>query len=236
MGLDGRFDAAHMFPTMRAVTLLLAVAGLAHGRATRAGEELTVTYIGNMAIHVTDGHAALLSDFPYDAQGRFMPWTAEHLPDKAPRPLCLITHSHRDHFARELAPRFCGQLLGPKDAVHGAGVEPLAMSPAVRWNDATIRPLATPHANLEHYSYLVEWHGLRLFFTGDTEDPAALLAAGRLDVAFVSPWLLRTLQQRNVTLDARRIISYHHDDGDSVPLFQQRVIPRRGEALRIASE
>ena len=38
MGLDGRFDAAHMFPTMRAVTLLLAVAGLAHGRATRAGE------------------------------------------------------------------------------------------------------------------------------------------------------------------------------------------------------
>lgn len=210
------------------LAVVWSLSAVADGSAT-----LTATFIGNMAVHVTDGSAAILTDFPYDAQGRFMPWSAGHVPAGGPPPLCLVTHSHRDHFARELAPKFCGELLGPEDAAEGSGVKVRSLSPEVRWNGAVIRPIRTPHANLEHYSYLVEWHGARLFFTGDTEDPGALLGAGRLDAAFVSPWLLRTMARRGVTLDARRIVSYHHHDGDPVPPFQNRIIPRRGDVLPI---
>lgn len=219
-----------MARTAAVVACLLAFSGPADGR-----NELTVTFIGNMGVHVTDGRVAILTDFPYDAQGRFMPWSAEHVPAMGRRTLCVITHSHRDHFARELAPRFCGQLLGPKDAVEGTGVDTVALSSEVRWNGVTIRPVATPHANLEHYSYVIEWHGVRLFFTGDTEDSRELLAAGALDAAFVSPWLLQALQKRGVRLDARRIVTYHHDAVDAVPDFQGRRVPARGEVLTIAS-
>jgi hypothetical protein len=55
-------------------------------------------------------------------------------------------------------------------------------------------------------AYLVEWSGLRLFFTGDTEDPGALLAARDLDVAFVSPWLLRRIVDDDRRVDARRVV------------------------------
>ena len=174
----------------------IAVLLLVLARAPATGAELTATFIGNMGFHITDGKVAILTDFPYDPGEHFMRWSAEQVPKGPPAPLCLITHGHRDHFARELVSQFCGQVLGPKDVVDGAGVGSIAVSPEVQWKGVVIRPIATPHADLEHYSYLVEWHGLRLFFTGDTNDPAALLAAQDLDAAFVSPWLLQTLQQK----------------------------------------
>jgi L-ascorbate metabolism protein UlaG (beta-lactamase superfamily) len=96
-----------------------------------------------------------------------------------------------------------------------------------------IHPIKTPHADLEHYSYLIEWHGLRLFFSGDTDDPSAVLAAKGLDAAFLTPWLLRTLQQRGASLDARLVVSQHHNAGDPVPNFQSRLVLKQGDTLRI---
>ena len=43
---------------------------------------------------------------------------------------------------------------------------------------------------MDHASYLVTWHGLRLYFTGDTDSVDQLLAMKDLDYAFVSPWLI----------------------------------------------
>jgi L-ascorbate metabolism protein UlaG (beta-lactamase superfamily) len=105
--------------------------------------------------------------------------------------------------------------------------------PEVRWEGVTIRPLATPHARLEHYSYVVEWNGRRLYFTGDTEDTTALLAAKGLEVAFVSPWLLRAVQKAGKRIDARTVVVYHHQDGETVPAFQDRVVPAQGQVLRL---
>ena len=59
------------------------------------------------------------------------------------------------------------------------GTADLAEEGRAQGDLVTIRPLATPHARLEHYSYVVEWNGQRLYFTGDTEDTAALLAVIR---------------------------------------------------------
>ena len=149
-----------------------------------------------MAVYITDGRVALVTDFPYESgYSGYMRWSGDPLP-KGPRPLCLITHSHRDHFLPALAASTCGRVLGPKDVVEATRVPALGMEPDVRWEGIVIHPRATPHAALEHYSYVVEWNGLRLYFTGDTDDTAALLAVKDLDVAFVSPWLLRAIQRR----------------------------------------
>jgi hypothetical protein len=39
-----------------------------------------------------------------------------------------------------------------------------------------VTAIPTAHANVEHYSYRVDWNGLSLYFVGDTDDPTALLA------------------------------------------------------------
>ena len=194
---------------------------------------LKATFIGNMAVYVTDGRVALVTDFPYESgYGGYMRWSGDPLP-AGPRPLCLITHSHRDHFLPALAAQTCGRLLGPKDVEEAARVTALGMDPEVRWEGITIRPQRTPHAGLEHYSYVVEWNGRRLFFTGDTEDPSALLAARDLDAAFVSPWLLRAVQRRGARIDARSVIVYHHRDDETPPPVQDRVVPRQGQTIEI---
>ena len=219
-----------MLPRM---ALALAAAVLASAAAAGEGE-LTATFIGNMAVHLSDGRVAVVSDFPYESgYSGYMRWSGDPLPP-GPRPLCLITHSHRDHFLPSLAAQFCGRILGPKDVEGSTRVIALGLDlPEVRWEGVTIRPLATPHARLEHYSYVVEWNGLRLYFTGDTEDTGALLAAKDLDVAFVSPWLLRAVQAAGRRIDARTVVVYHHQDGEKVPAFQDRVVPAQGEVLRL---
>jgi L-ascorbate metabolism protein UlaG (beta-lactamase superfamily) len=198
---------------------------------------LTATFIGNMGVHVTDGKVALLTDFPYESgYAGYMRWSGDPVPKGSPRPLCIFTHSHRDHFLAALVANTCGRILGPKDVEGQTRVVALGMDPEVRWEGVTIRPLATRHGPLEHYSYVVEWNGLRLYFTGDTEDTTALLAARDLDYAFVSPWLLAAVQRAGRKIDARTVVVYHHRDGETVPPFQDPVVPRQGQVLTLKPE
>ena len=212
---------------------VLLVAELATASASPPVTDLRATFIGNMAVHVTDGRVAILVDFPYQSGAfGYMEWSKAIVPT-GPAPLCVISHSHDDHFAPRLARDFCGSILGPKDVVAGSGVRALELAPQVSWEGLSVRPLATRHAGIEHYSFLVEWGGRRLYFTGDTDDPEALLAARGLDVAFVSPWLLRTVGSQGLRIDARQVVVYHHKAGEAVPEIQGRLVPRPGDVLGI---
>jgi len=99
---------------------------------------------GNMAVHLTDGRVAVVTDFPT--------WDRSAVPT-GPAALCVISHSHADHFAPTLASAFCGSLLDPKDVIQGAGVEIVALRPEVKWQGITIRPLATSHGEPEGWWY-----------------------------------------------------------------------------------
>ena len=208
--------------------------GLGVGSPARV-EGIRATFIGNMAFHITDGTVALITDFPYESGAfGYMKWSRDRVP-AGQGPLCLVTHSHRDHFLPRLAHEFCGIVLGPDDVTRAGKLKALEMKSEVQWEGITIRPLATPHVSLEHYSYLVEWRGLRLYFSGDTENTASLLAARELDVAFVSPWLLRTVQKLGRRIDARQIVVYHHRAGEAVVEIQDRIVPRQGQVLSLES-
>ena len=54
-------------------------------------------------------------------------------------------------------------------------------------------------------SYIVTWHGRRLYFSGDTQDARSLILARNLDVAFVSPWLYSTVMGLHRRIDAKRV-------------------------------
>jgi L-ascorbate metabolism protein UlaG (beta-lactamase superfamily) len=221
---------------MRSAVLVVAVSLLAGSRG-QAGE-LTVTFIGNEAFHVTDGNVALLIDFPYDpgASGR-VEWSPEQVPT-GPKPLCLFTHDHADHFAFDLVPKYCEVVVGPSDLEHQAGVAMLPLADPLRWKGLTIRPIATRHSGndpIEHESYLVEWQGQRLYFTGDAGDTSALLDARDLDAAFVYTYLLGALAKSGARVDARRIVACHHEPGEKVADVQGRIVPAPGQVLKLAS-
>lgn len=222
---------------MLVIVLATLMGGLGSGISTQVPpDELRLTFIGNMAFHITDGRVALLIDFPYQSGAfGYMEWSKARLPT-GPAPLCVISHSHDDHFAPRLAREHCGSILGPKDVVQGSGVKALELQAEVRWEGIVIRPLVTRHADVEHYSFLVEWGRRRLYFTGDTEDPDALLAARGLDLAFVSPWLLKTVESQARKIDAARVVVYHHQAGEAVPEIQGRLVPRPGDILGLSEK
>jgi hypothetical protein len=114
----------------------------------------------------------------------------------------------------------------PKDRV-------IPFAPKMQFRDVTIEAFETPHAGIGHASYLVTWHGRRLYFTGDTDSVDRLLAVRNLDAAFVSPWLLEKVAKQKGRIDARQVVCYHQQAGEDVPAFQDRIVPKQGETLAL---
>ena len=215
-----------------ASALLLFFATVVSRRAGSPSPSLTATFIGNMAFAITDGATTLYTDFPYESGAfGYMTYDFAAVP-KTTGALCLITHGHRDHFDRSLFERMDSKVIAPPEleaTLPRERVVPFA--PRMTYRDILVESFRTPHGSIDHASYLVDWKGLRLYFTGDTDCAAALLAAKNLDAAFVSPWILGEVRKRGARIDARRIILYHHRSGEGPPPFQNAVAPRQGDVL-----
>lgn len=211
----------------------------AHGvplAAPAAPGQLRAQFIGNMAFHVSDGKTSLLTDFPYEAGcAGYMKWTQDQVPRTLADTLCLVTHGHRDHFARELFGAMTAKLVGPADVTRGFEARSLPLTPRIEYRGIVIEPVATSHAQREHYSYRVIWNGLRLYFTGDTDDVEPLLKERDLDVAFVSPWLLEAVRKGGARIGARRVIVYHHAGMYMGPDYQRRELPKQGAELLLGA-
>jgi L-ascorbate metabolism protein UlaG (beta-lactamase superfamily) len=197
---------------------------------------LAARFIGNMAVAVSDGAATVITDFPYQSgYSGYMTYSAEEIRSSTPATLALITHRHADHWDRGLFEKTGWSVAGPGDVVSGlpAG-RVVSVSPRGTFGAVQIEPLETPHAGIGHYSYVVTWHGKRLYFSGDTESPDHLVALRNLDVAFVSPWLYRSAIRRAGRIDARRVVIYHHTAGEAVPDCREGcILPEPGETIRI---
>jgi L-ascorbate metabolism protein UlaG (beta-lactamase superfamily) len=217
------------------MNMLLGLASvLVLGTPAASPDTLSFRFIGNMAYAITDGTTTLYTDFPYQSgYSDYMTYDFEAVP-KAPGSLCLITHGHLDHFDPSLFPRMDCALIAPASVVARLKTDraiPLARE--MTYRDIRIEPLATPHGPMEHYSYLVTWHGLRLYFTGDTDSTERLLATKNLDAAFVSPWLLEAVAKRSARIDAKQVIVCHQTSAETVPDNQKRRLPKQGETFTL---
>ncbi|MDQ3171261.1 MAG: hypothetical protein M3Q55_14090 [Acidobacteriota bacterium] len=196
---------------------------------------LQARFPGNMAFAITDGTTTLMSDFPYESgYSRYMTYDAALVRSATASTLSLITHRHGDHWERSLFNATDWKIAGPADVTTGINrsrVVPLEGTGT--FGPMRLEALDTPHASVGHYSYIVTWHGRRLYFTGDTESTERLLAAKNLDVAFVSPWLYQAVRRARLQIDAKQIVIYHHESGQRVPECEQGcTVPRQGDVLR----
>jgi L-ascorbate metabolism protein UlaG (beta-lactamase superfamily) len=197
---------------------------------------LDARFIGNMAVAITDGTTTLISDFPYQSgYSRYMTYDPAEIRSTTTATLSLITHRHPDHWEPSLFAKTTWRVAGPDDVI--TGIVPARVvslrSPAA-FGAAQIETIQTPHAGVGHYSYVVTWHGRRLYFSGDTESPEHLIRLRNLDVAFVSPWLFRSVLKAGAKMDARQVVIYHHEAGEKVPQCAAGCsVPKQGETLAI---
>lgn len=197
-------------------------------------DNLTFQFIGNMAFYITDGKTSLYSDFPYESGAfGYMKYDLKSV-KISDNGVSLITHAHRDHWANELFQPLKLKVIGSPEVLKG--VDPSRIIPfakEITYEGIHIEPFSTPHGNITHYSYLVTWHGIRMYFTGDTEELKTLLAMKNLDVAFLSPWLARSLSTQKQTVDAKKIVIYHHQNGEKVEAPKGGIVPKQGEIFTI---
>ena len=177
---------------------------------------LQLSFIGNQAVQISDGRRTLVSDFPYQSgYSRYMTYDRSKVTFDR-EVIALITHRHLDHFEPK-EPRGSGwQVVGPREVVQKLPDGKPVSDAVMDVGDIRILPMRTPHADVEHYSYRVEWHGASFYFPGDTEDPKTLIEQRGLDIAFVTPWLWRKVQSSGARIDAKQIVIYHHEAGENI--------------------
>lgn len=203
--------------------------------------ELTFTFIGNESFHITDGENTIISDFPYQSGAfGYMEYDIESIPS-TDGAICLITHVHTDHWNGKLFDELEGtKVIGPPTVtkyVEKGRIIEVESGAAARLDDLNILAISTPH-NLaqDHFSYLVDWHGIRIYFPGDTETPAEILHRRDIDVMFITPWLIRTLDRQNLRLDCEKLVVYHQKTDEEFPDYQGVVRMQQGEQFTIAYE
>jgi L-ascorbate metabolism protein UlaG (beta-lactamase superfamily) len=216
-------------------TFLVALVLLA-GTVAQAGE-LTITFVGNMAFHITDGKTTLLSDFPYTSGAfGYMAYDMEEIP-KVKDGVCLITHFHSDHWNSRLFRDMDAKIIAPPGMtkrLEQERVVPFTADKPIHYKGISVEAIEMPHKLApQHYSYLVTWHGLRLYFTGDTETPADILKQEDIDVMFLPPWLVRTIERQHLTLDAKQLVVYHQKIGEKIPPFQDYKRMKQGASFTV---
>jgi len=148
--------------------------------------------------------------------------------------LCLITHGHADHFDTKLFAATNFAIIAPPSVLAELNTErKIPFRDEMSYRDIRVRAFRTPHGDIEHYSYLILWHGLRLYFAGDTDDTAELKNQTNLDVAFVSPWLLEKMKTSNQQIHTKRVVVYHHKVDEKVPHYQDPLVPSPGSTFQI---
>lgn len=201
-----------------------------------SSDTLHIRFVGNAAFELSDGTTTLLMDFPYES-GAFGLTTYEFAAvDPRGFVVSVITHGHADHFDRGL---FLGQdwlIVGPKEVTAQLAPERvIPLTDTVSVGSFRIVRYETPHAEMEHYAYLVLWGDRRLYFTGDTDDPSNLLAMQGLDVAFVTPWLTCEVAARDGRIQTEALILQHHYEGMDERVCLEPRIPSQGEGIVLLS-
>lgn len=100
------------------------------------------------------------------------------------------------------------------------------------------RPIAG--GDRPHDSFLVQWNGRRLYFSGSSDDPADLIATEDIDVAFLDAALLAAMNRSHRKVDARKVVVYHQrtdvpvDADMSAPCDRcELLVPKPGEPIQL---
>lgn len=173
--------------------------------------EITFEFIGNCGLHLTDGSTDLYIDFPYKSGAfNYMEFEESELDSIKENSYFVFTHKHADHYSRK---SLRSALKKKKGAAFGVwNISKLAqLQDSI--GDFEIEAFKTKHSffgiPFRHYSYLITWHGIRIFLSGDTTNPETIGTIENIDWAFVPYWILKSAREQEINIDASMSFVYH---------------------------
>jgi hypothetical protein len=170
--------------------------------------EIKITFIGNCGLHLSDGDVNIYADFPYKSGAfNYMEYDAALLDSVEENSLFLFTHRHPDHYSKKLVKRMIKTKNGTK---YG----PWNIPELEKLNESipsfSVQAIKSKHRfTFVHYSYVITWHGKRIFLSGDTETADTIGEVKDLDWAFIPLWIQHDAKDRNITIDSKMKAIYH---------------------------
>lgn len=197
--------------TFHPACLLLFLLLLSTTRGYSQAKEITIRFIGNCGLHLTDGRSDLYVDFPYRSGAHnYMEYDTSEIAAVPSDAILVFTHSHADHYSKKLAKRVSKQVYGPWN------VEKLVQLEG-QLEQFSIQAFKTKHKfSFNHYSYLITWHGKRIYISGDTEHAETIATQKDLDWAFIPAWLLVEAQRKEIHVNTKMIGMYHIGQKDNI--------------------
>ena len=212
---------------------LILISNFTFGQAN----EIKIRFIGNCGLSMTDGTTNFYIDFPYKSGAHnYMEYDKSEIENVKDNAIFIFTHRHADHYSSKILKKLSGQKFDPWN------IEELEkLSETIP--DFAIKAFKTDHTvfgiSFKHYSYLVTWHGKKIFLSGDTTNSETIASQTDLDWAFVPIWLLMDAKEKNVDLKilSKKYAIYHIGQNDKITLdekdSQLKLLDKQGEIITI---
>jgi len=185
------------------LVVLICLSGFGYGQLN----QIKIKFIGNCGLHMTDGTSNFYFDFPYKSGAhKYMAYDKAEIDSIKDNAIFVFTHRHSDHYSHKILKKLDGQKFDPWNIPE---LEKLSNSIP----EFKIQAFKTAHKvfgiSFKHYSYLITWHGKKIYISGDTGDLDNLKNIKNMDWAFVNPWLYMNAKNENVPIDAQKTGLYH---------------------------
>ena len=194
--------------------------------------EITIRYIGNCGLHFTDGETHMYADFPYKSGAHhYAEYEDSELENLKENAFYIFTHKHSDHYYKGKMNKILKAKNGKK---YG------------KWNIQALENLAAviPAFHIEvyktkhlfsfvHYSYLITWHGKKIFLSGDTEHSETIAGIEGLEWAFIPAWIARDIWESDLKIDSKMIGIYHIGPRDKINIVGEKylMLDKQGEII-----
>lgn len=197
--------------------------------------EITIRFIGNCGLHFTDGITDIYTDFPYvSGFNQYMEYDDSELDSIEENAVFIFTHNHPDHFSKKRVRRTLKEKNGKKYGYWNIS-ELEILSTLIP--EFKIQAFKTKHfLSRRHYSYLITWHGKRIFLSGDTKHPETIANIKNLDWAFMPAWLIKeAMMVRKIEIDSKMIAVYHIGTKDKIDIQGKKILMlnKQGELIKI---
>ncbi|MEZ4920357.1 MAG: hypothetical protein R2792_14740 [Saprospiraceae bacterium] len=215
-----------------ALLILLFNAILCFGQS----DGLKIRFISNCGLHLTDGASNIYIDFPYRSGAfNYDEYDESELDRIEPNAIFIFTHTHGDHYSSKNMKTVLKNKKGKK---YGKWNIPELEKLGETIPGFEIKTFRTKHRFcLTHYSYLITWHGKRIFLSGDTEHAETIGTMKDLDWAFIPVWLLVDSMEKEIKIDSKMIGIYHIGPKDNINITGDKVLMlnRQGQEIIISN-
>jgi len=196
--------------------------------------KVTIRFIGNCGLHMTDGTTTIYTDFPYKSGAYgYMKFSKAELDSIQANSIFIFTHIHADHYSgknmRSILKEKGSKKFTPRRMKK-------LKKHAKKIPDFDIQIIKTKHRfSLKHVSYLITWHGKKIFLSGDTESAQTAGELKDIDWAFIPSWILLDAKEKNIQIDAKRKAVYHlYPNQKTKPQENTIFLNKTGETISIS--